>query len=378
MLPAAPAQAGSLTEVMPSLSASMRGEANALRLPAVQSAVVVLIDGLGVLNLRAAAGHARFLSAQSARRLETVFPSTTAVALSSLTTGRWPGEHGMLGYRVLDHEHDRLVNLLSGWDDGSDPTLWQRRPTIFSAQSQRSVVISSARYEHSGFTKAALSGAAFVGAESLDDRMDAVVREVRSGPSLVYCYVPELDQAAHAYGTDSQQWLTALENVDAALQSLAGRLPKGVGVAVTADHGIVDVPEHRHLELDAAMLAPFRHVGGEPRGLQLWFHAEVVEKQRSDILDALRTDLHAHAWVFSRDEAVRAGLLGTVDSSVIARFGDLVIAAKSGAAFYHADVEPASRRMIGQHGSWTDQERLIPLIGFGAYQNFPGATASKR
>ena len=37
----------------------------------------------------------------------------------------------MVGYRVLDRAHDRLVNQLSGWDDRMVPEQWQPHPTVF-------------------------------------------------------------------------------------------------------------------------------------------------------------------------------------------------------------------------------------------------------
>ena len=34
------------------------------------------------------------------KRIMTVAPTTTATALTSLTTGRPPGEHGIIGYKI--------------------------------------------------------------------------------------------------------------------------------------------------------------------------------------------------------------------------------------------------------------------------------------
>ncbi len=61
--------------------------------------------------------------------LDSAFPSTTAASLASLGTGLAPGQHGMVGYDVLDPDQDKVVNMLGNWDAGVDPPDWQPFPT---------------------------------------------------------------------------------------------------------------------------------------------------------------------------------------------------------------------------------------------------------
>ena len=76
----------------------------------------------------------------------------------------------------------------------------------------------------------------------------------------------------------------------------------------------------------------------------------------------------ARSWVLTRDEAIAAGLFGDVDPAVRPRIGDVLVAARAGVAYYD-DREPDKKpqRMIGQHGSMTDQERTVPLVRLGAF-----------
>ena len=71
--------------------------------------------------------------------IDAVFPTTTASALATLTTGRVPGSTAWSATRVLDPAHDRVVNQLSGWDDGLDPATWQRRPTVFETAAEAGI-----------------------------------------------------------------------------------------------------------------------------------------------------------------------------------------------------------------------------------------------
>src|SRR5688500_651041 len=125
-LPADPPLARSLTGVVPQMLAALEGSSTWFA-PA-RSAIAFVIDGLGAHNLAARAGHARFLSSSASQKdvARTVFPSTTASALTSLLTRVAPGQHGIIGYRVLVPGADQVVNQLRGWDtDGLEPS-WQR------------------------------------------------------------------------------------------------------------------------------------------------------------------------------------------------------------------------------------------------------------
>ena len=66
--------------------------------------------------------------------------------------------------------------------------------------------------------------------------------------------------------------------------------------------------------------------------------------------------------------ATDAGLFGPMSPDVLPRLGDVIVAARSGIAYYDdrlADKGP--QRMVGQHGSLTDEERTVPLIRLGAF-----------
>lgn len=377
MLPVPDVTAPRLAGVLASSLASVQGRRNEFGLPAASGAVVVLVDGLGAANLQARAGHARFLSTRMSRRdvIRTVLPSTTAAALASFTTGRMPGEHGLVGYRVLDAANDRLVNQLNGWDAGMVPETWQRSETLFEAAAATGVpsfAIGAARYADSGYTRAVLRGAEFRAAAKLADRFEEA-RSIleREAGALVYLYAPELDQAAHAHGWESDRWLGILEQLDAEVGGFERRMPRGTGLLVTADHGVVDVPAHRHVFVDdrPELLEGVRHIGGEPRFLSLYAEPEFDEAARDRLVEGWRAAEGHRAWVLGRDEAIDAGLYGpTVADEVRSRIGDVLIAARAGIAYY--DRREANRQaeaMIGQHGSLSDEETRVPLIRAGAY-----------
>lgn len=364
-LPADPTRARSLTGVVPQMMAALEGRSDWLA-PA-SSAIVFVLDGLGAHNLAARSGHARFLSQAGTKKdvAHSVFPSTTASALTSLLTGVLPGAHGIVGYRALRPDTDEVLNQLRGWDTDGLPLDWQRAVPL--TDGRPSFAVSKAEYAGTGFTAATLRGAEFHAAEQLVDRVELAAELAARHPgSFVYLYAPDLDAVGHKRGWQSDAWVAALEGVDAAARALAGSIGRGTGVIVTADHGMVDVPRHRHVLLaeGSALVAGVRHIGGEPRMLHLYSEPGAA----TGVLSAWREAEATRSWVLSRDEAIEAGLFGPVSPPVEDRIGDVVVAARAGIAYYDdrlADKRP--QKMVGQHGSLTSEERIVPLIRLGAF-----------
>ena len=73
--------------------------------------VFVVADGLGV-NLLERLPPQAFLRRRLAMELRTVFPSTTAVALTTLATGEWPARHGITGWWTYLREVDGAVTVV--------------------------------------------------------------------------------------------------------------------------------------------------------------------------------------------------------------------------------------------------------------------------
>ena len=280
-LPAHSPRTRSLTDVVPEMFRSLRGESIWLR-PA-QSTVLVMLDGVGAAQLRARAGHARFLASISGIRdvARTTFPSTTASALTGLLTATDPGQNGMLGYRVRVPKTGRVANLLHGWEDGDLPDDWQQEQPLTRAQARHApvFVVSKPEFATTGFTRATTDGAQFVGVTDLDERIARAGALAAQHPgSFTYLYVPELDGIGHRAGWESGAWTEGLERVDASLRDLVRAAPQA-GVLITADHGMIDVPASRHVLLDDGdpRLEGVADIAGEPRMLHLYTEPQAAD-----------------------------------------------------------------------------------------------------
>ena len=363
-----------LADVLSSCWSAMQGEDNPLSLTPTAKAAVVLVDGLGAHNLEDRRGHARWLTEKWRQRSivgDSGFPSTTASALASLTTGQAPGEHGIVGYTVRDPSSGVLINHLKDWEPHVDPARWQRSETIFEkAQGAGvpSLSMGERRFAGTGFTHAVWRGAAFVGTDSLEEQF-AHLRNFfdENDRAVAYLYWPALDRTGHSSGVGSDAWIRRLEDLDQELRKLDSILGSDEGVVVTADHGMVDVPDERKLMVteNSALLHSVKAWGGEPRVAQLYVDTPDATE---DVATRWRESLGDDALVVTRTQALEQGLFGPVSPEVVPRIGDVLVMALTDRAFYRSELASVqSMRMVGQHGSVTATEREIPVIPLGAW-----------
>lgn len=378
MLPSLNTGQSSLADVLPSCLHALGIDscANELNLPTVRSAVVVLIDGLGSQNLSQASAHARFMNGLRGTNdsIQTVFPSTTAAALASLTTGTTPGQHGMLGYRIKDPVTGQLINQLTGISELEKPERWLGSDPVYLKAAEIGIhpaVVAHPRFADTSLTRLIHRGAQQYPARTLDDRVATVQSIVREpGSQVVVLYISELDECAHKSGVMSSEWALLLESVDSALNSLMSSLPDDVGVLITADHGVVDISAHKHVLYgdDDRLIEGVSDIGGEPRCLQLYFHPDASESIRERVFAAWTEDMAGLAWVMTKQTVMEQKLLGPVNDRNTPRMGDIWVLARKEVVFYDArDHTFKGRSMIGQHGGMSATELTIPLLRAGAF-----------
>jgi hypothetical protein len=359
----------SLTAVLPgvALALGVPMELPAVALPAARSVCVVIVDGLGRQLLEAETSRAPFLASllPGSLTLGAGCPSTTATSMASFGTGLPPGRHGLVGYEVMDPDRGVLLNELR-WHPDTDPLAWQPYPTVFETlvgQGVSVTQIGNPEFFGSGLTTAALRGGGFVGTKRLPDRVDAAVDLLRAAePALVYLYWGDVDAAGHQFGWRSRNWRQALRRTSQELARLARRLPPGTLLLVTADHGMIDVPHQDRLDLAdfPELTEGIAVLGGEGRFAQAYCEPNA---DPATVAGQLRAEIGERAWVRTRDEAIAEGWFGPVDDRVRGRIGDVIVAGIEPFTLVDSrTATPHVLKLIGQHGSLTAAEQLVPLL----------------
>jgi len=338
---------------------SLLGRSDAGWLPAAvagaEQRVLLVLDGLGWEALRENTDYLPALAALSGGPVTTVAPSTTAAALTSITTGLTPAEHGVVGYRM--RVEGRVLNVLR-WSAGGgrppDPFSVQRHPPFGGRDV---AVVTRAEYARTGFTEAHLRGARFHGWHTEATLVEHVVRRIEAGEPFVYAYSPGIDTVAHEFGLESAVFRRELAAADRLVADLLDRLPPHCVLVVTSDHGQAPAGPDRLVELrrtaDAAVMmagdARFRYLYARPGGA-------------AELLDMARDEAGDRAWVWSRAEILTSGILGSgATGSVPGRLGDVIVAARGDSGF--ADpAQPHEAHLLSAHGSLTPAEMFVPLV----------------
>lgn len=341
------------------------GAQDVLGLPSAGRYVVLLVDGLGHRLLRGALAHTEYFAEVFGDAVEITsgVPSTTATSLTCLGVGTPPGVHGMAGYAFRSPGTGRPMNALT-WEGGpEDPTSFQPLPTVFERAAAAGVAVSSvgpARFEGSGMTTASLRGPVFEAVDEADDsaRIDrAVAASRRGGRSLVYVYERSLDHAGHGKGCGSQAWLDALERIDAFAGRLREALDDDTCLLVTGDHGMVDVPSSHHVvyEDHPSLRSGVDLLSGEGRMRQLW------TGQPEKVAQRWQQVLAERALVRTREQAEAEGWFGPLGQRTREHFGDVLVAMLDDWAVMTRSL-PREMHLVGQHGSLTEAEMVVPLL----------------
>lgn len=364
--------------LLPDALTALRGD-QPLMLPLPQGlsgVIVLVVDGLGRSHLDGHAATAPFLAAASGPTLDAPFPTSTATSLTTIGTGRPPGEHGLVGYSMAVRDDDRPLILLTwSWDrqdlglDARDtvvPEVFQPHPTLFERAADEAVTavtVLRPEFATSGLTRAGLRGGRIVTAVGLEGTVVAALEAAaRPGPTLVYAHHGDLDTIGHLNGPGSDPSCTELAAIDDVLEVAAQRLPPDVVLVVTGDHGMVAASDHGFVELAdrPELLDGVRVLTGDGRARQL----HVVDGAADDVTTLWRESCGDLADVRTRDEAIAAGWFGpVVANDVRSRIGDVIVCARAlDVSWVHRDRDLFGGRLRGQHGALTRHEVEVPAL----------------
>lgn len=336
--------------------------------------VLLLVDGLGDHFLQRHGAGSRLLEHRQTR-LTSVFPSTTASAVTTLLTGLAPAGHGLTGWFIRDQRFGGTLAPLPMRMRGAGPIegrfalrrLFPYR-SLFQSGRRASVLISPASIAHSRFSLRHARGARIQPYEGLCEMSTAVEFEVRalkaSGGGYVHAYYPELDAISHESGCTSEPALAEFGRIEAAVATLVARLSgSGAQIVITADHGFIDSdPGHTlHLEampgLATMLEAP---LSGEARSA----FCEVRTGAETDFLAFAHSELAGKAVAVPSSRLLAHGLFGPGKRHprLRERIGSHTLLMEPGWTI--RDRVPGEREhpMLGVHGGLSADEMWVPLI----------------
>lgn len=345
------------------------------RIGPARHVVFVLIDGLGSELLERIAPPNGFLARHTAGRVRTVFPSTTAAAMTSLVTGTYPSVHGITGWWVYLADRGITVTVLPFVERFSDRALEEMgveaselfiAPPLLPDLDRSILTVTPRPFLEDVFLRYYTGGTPAAGYETPAEALTIAARHIltSSRPTYTSVYLPHIDEACHSLGIDAPEVAAGLRAMDDALESLRASLGDDARLIVTGDHGHVGLDSEHVLWLedgdpllDLLVCPP----SGEPTVPYLYRKDDIGE---SSLRAAFRDRFGDAFALISREEAGLLGLYGPSPPSEVtrSRIGDLIgIAPEPTALYYRRGGEEVTvHRSV--HAGLTPGEMLVPVI----------------
>lgn len=373
---------GSIVNLMSSLQMGLGGEAHDYRplhqfgpevVADYRQVVLWVIDGLGYDYLRAHP-EALHLNAALKGRMTSVYPPTTASAITTYLTGDAPQQHGLTGWFIYFRELGTVFSVLpgraryggSGYGEGGiDADRLLRHRAFADRIGVESFSVSPAHIVDSAFNLAHLGRGQRVGYRSLQELCDRTLELARNpGRRYLYLYWPELDSIGHRCGIWSEAAKQHLLQLDRAFHILSeGLRGSDTLLLVCADHGQVDTLPEQTLSLNdypglqQSLVLP---LCGEPRSAYCYLKPAEVDRFDESV-QALPRDL---VRVFRADTLIEQNWygLGEPHPALADRIGDRVLLLRRRAMIRDCLAQEKPHPMVGVHGGLSSAELWVPLI----------------
>ena len=336
--------------------------------------VFVLVDALG-LNLQHRFPEGGFFSRYFRRQLVSIFPSTTAAALTSIASGAEPAQHGITGWWTYFREISRTIApILFRERDTGIPAdelgltmsdlipVGSRLPLLF--RETRSFVDKS--IAHSEYSEWSRSGTGVTPFRSVPSAMRKLARHVHKlrSASYSYMYISQVDTLSHTHGYDSHETAEAIARIDKQLMWLRQSLPNSARIVVTADHGQVNIGKeawfavHEHDRLMSYLSVP---PSGEPTAP--CFH--VIPGREADFRNYFENSPFSRYFtLITSAEADELGIYGSAPLSEAMKLhlGTFIGIAAEPAAIEYVAAGRQPKGHVGQHGGMRPGEMHVPLF----------------
>lgn len=338
-----------------------------------QTLLFVLVDGLGDILIDRLP-HTSALAQAERIHLRSVFPSTTAAALTTLMTGEWPAQHAVPAWHTHLHRRDITATILPFVERRTERPLqgWGILPReAFPAPSRLASIPGPLRTYHprsiarSEFTSYGRGNWPTDPYDHLRDAVASVVARIaeQRETGVHYLYLPMVDSAAHRHGPHDHATMHALHAVDDALAAIAHRVADHVRIAVSADHGELEVPDaDKALILPDDPLLDDLHTPphGEPRVPMF-----CVRDGREDAFAHHFRQRWGTTWaLLSRDQAEHLNLFGPQPLTGLAaeRIGSHLALSAGRNVLIYGEAGNSQAALRGFHAGLRPEEMSIPLL----------------
>lgn len=347
----------------------------ARRLRKAKRIAYVVIDGIGrsqLLRFLAAGKGRAFFAAHPHQELSTVFPATTASAVTTFATGASPAEHGVLGWFLNLHDLGIVSTILlaktrtkASLSAGPfDLGAYLKLPSHVRTVPGRRELLTYGYILTSAYSLATPGWKkrfGYLTLRGLGRQVLAFAR--RRGRGIAYAYWPSYDGICHEKGCFHRASAAHFDEIDRSLARLAAGI-EGTGTAllVFADHGLIDAPPERRIDL-ARVPGFYDCLATLPAGDSRHVSCFVRPAKVREFLGIVKRHLSRACACVPGEALLDLGAFGPGKEhpSLRSRIGDFVLMARESCAF--SSTVPGSKPTSypGNHGGMSEEEVVVPL-----------------
>ncbi len=356
--------------------------------------VLFTIDGFGYNLWNEAVKYSFFKKINDKKRIlpiTTVFPSTTAAAITTLSSGLTPIEHGLLEWNLYFQELDLILQPLPyemveteyhrlNKDIPNYPEMLFTSTTL--AQKLKKGGISSIALIpqiliNTPYTHALSRDAKIVPYFSIADLIVLLRNALQAakGETYFYVYIPIIDSAEHYFGQSSEQVKTEMSLLAYLLEKefihkITEEIKEDTALMLTADHGQLDVNPHEMIYLNQypELLKYFERSKankpilptGSPRDVFLHIQDDKIDKA----IALLKAKLSERAEVVRITDEIILKLFGNKvpHPQFYNRLGNVLILPKENNTVWYKYLPDQKDKFRGFHGGLTRDEMMIPFV----------------
>jgi hypothetical protein len=334
--------------------------------------VLLIVDGLGDAFLEGHPGS--FLHNNRSGRLSSVFPTTTATAITSFMTGVAAQQHAITGWFMWLRELGCVATTLPFnpryrgpcFDAlGLTPRQFIGNGSLFDQLAVECHTVNPAFIADSPYSLALSGRAQRHSYRSFEEMAARITEQTADGRrKLLIAYWPEFDSLAHENGIGSEAMAGHFAMLDKAIGKLhAGLRQCGARLLITADHGLIDTDEQHtirlddHLELADCLALP---LCGEPRTAYCY----VRPGKQQQFEHYVTTQLGHACQLMESAQLIAAGYFGLGDShpQLQYRVGDYTLQMKENYVIRDRLLTEKPFTQRGVHGGLSPEELYVPLI----------------
>lgn len=335
-----------------------------------KNVILIVLDGMGTDMMERNLSPMSFLRRNFTENLTSVFPSTTAAAMTSYYTGLSPNEHGWLGQSLFFKEFCRTVDIFTNLDSYTKTPVASANAAEFVMPYETIYrdIADSIIGDVQPFTianeKVSITekGNIHKTADTFE-RVCELIKMICITNQNTFTYVQwnSPGDIAQRDGVTGEKTAAALKSINKQLEVLCKDLTDTL-VIVSADHGMKDITEEIKINyipdiMECLVIPPFV----ESRAAACF----VKNDRRTDFERAFHNHLGNDFILLSKNDILTKGILGggRTHPKITDFIGDYMICAIADKSVRYLTLNTKPKPPhAANHGGLTEEEMTVPLI----------------